>query len=313
VASYPAASCFSVAKAVVEVNDLSISLAGAHNAISLQKLAFFYINKRLTKTMQTSNWNRRPLSMSQLHYAASDALVLIDIYDELVKRLRARTGGTFKVESVMNVLDVHVEPSVKCSLCFELHDTIAELKAHRRECLKSVCSLALCVSCDEIKLLDATAMATHTSTCGRLVVDGDAEIHSPVEVGDMTLTNVHVGAKKEAGARKRVRKDDSNDALSAQPQKKQAKTQPSNKHAKAEPVAKPATDVVAKSTSELSKRKRKNKNKKKIKQTGAAAADAVPSSPPPMRVRKMSAGTLLAADDIWSEISSNLVSDQPSP
>uniref|UniRef100_K3X8W4 3'-5' exonuclease domain-containing protein n=1 Tax=Globisporangium ultimum (strain ATCC 200006 / CBS 805.95 / DAOM BR144) TaxID=431595 RepID=K3X8W4_GLOUD len=141
--SYPKASCFRVAKSVVEVNDLSISLVGSHHPLSLQKLVFLYLHRKLTKTQQTSNWNRRPLAPSQLHYAAADALVLIHLYDELMKLMAAKRDD-FQLESVMNVLDVHVAPAPKCNLCFECFDSVKMLKAHRKICAQDVRTLDIC-------------------------------------------------------------------------------------------------------------------------------------------------------------------------
>ena len=43
------------------------------------------IGKKLCKFEQRSNWNRRPLKKSQLHYAALDALVCEVLYDILKK------------------------------------------------------------------------------------------------------------------------------------------------------------------------------------------------------------------------------------
>lgn len=174
--AYPKASCFRVAKSVVEVNDLSIALVGGgHFPLSLQKLVFLYLHCKLTKTQQTSNWNRRPLAPGQLHYAAADALVLIHLYDELMKRM-ALANPTFQIDSVMNVLDVHVPPAPKCSLCFDNFDSIAALKAHRKVCTASVRTLEICVSCDEKKLVTAEAMQQHVSECSETGSDDTSRV-----------------------------------------------------------------------------------------------------------------------------------------
>lgn len=174
--AYPKASCFRVAKSVVEVNDLSIALVGGgHFPLSLQKLVFLYLHCKLTKTQQTSNWNRRPLAPGQLHYAAADALVLIHLYDELMKRM-ALAAPSFQIGSVMNVLDVHVPPAPKCSLCFDSFDSIAALKAHRKVCTASVRTLEICVSCDEKKLVTAEAMQQHVSECSEAGSDDTSRV-----------------------------------------------------------------------------------------------------------------------------------------
>lgn len=164
--SYPKATCFRVVKSVVEVNDLSVALigGGGHYPLSLQKLVFLYLHRKLTKTQQTSNWNRRPLAASQLHYAAADALVLIHLFDELMQRI-AQTQPDFAVDSVANVLDVHVPPSPKCKLCFSAFTTPGELKKHRKECTASIHTLEICTVCDEKKLITAQAMEQHVVEC----------------------------------------------------------------------------------------------------------------------------------------------------
>lgn len=272
VASYPGATCFTVAKAVVEVNDMSIHLAGSHQPISLQKLAFYYLNKRLTKTMQTSNWNRRPLSRAQLHYAASDALVLIELYDELRRRLQESQGGKFKVESVMNVLDVHVEPTPKCTLCFETFETVKLLKAHRKECLKGVRTLELCDVCDEMQLLDADARKQHIAMCGTTVDDThDADTDSPVEVSEMVMPVSVPSLSTKQRPRKRS-------------------------HGEVEALVAMEEESGALPTQKRVKRKKKSKMKGGDVETTTAGR----------RPRKMSEGSLLQADDIWSDLSKDL-------
>jgi len=44
----------------------------------------------MSKYEQISNWNKRPLRKSQIHYGALDAYILLKIYEEL-KLLIAKT------------------------------------------------------------------------------------------------------------------------------------------------------------------------------------------------------------------------------
>lgn len=43
----------------------------------------------LDKSLQQSNWRRRPLTRAQLHYAAADAIMTLRVFDELKRRLEA--------------------------------------------------------------------------------------------------------------------------------------------------------------------------------------------------------------------------------
>ena len=142
---------------------------GAHNPISLQKLVFFYLHRKLAKTQQLSNWERRPLTVGQLHYAAADALVLLHLYDELLLRIQKQRKAmtkSFRLTDVTNVLDVNLPPASKCSLCFEVFETKNALKQHRQLCLTEVRMLAICAVCDAKKLETEKGMEHHVKHCG---------------------------------------------------------------------------------------------------------------------------------------------------
>jgi nitrate reductase assembly molybdenum cofactor insertion protein NarJ len=55
------------------------------NSPSLSNLAYLLLNKPMCKYYQCSNWDKRPLLESQIHYAALDSYVLYKIYSELEK------------------------------------------------------------------------------------------------------------------------------------------------------------------------------------------------------------------------------------
>jgi hypothetical protein len=51
---------------------------------SLKQYTRTVIGKKFSKFEQCSAWNYRPLRRAQLHYAALDARILLDIYDKKV-------------------------------------------------------------------------------------------------------------------------------------------------------------------------------------------------------------------------------------
>lgn len=50
---------------------------------SLAFMTQYLLGKALCKYEQRSNWNRRPLKKSQLHYAALDAQICLKLYEIL--------------------------------------------------------------------------------------------------------------------------------------------------------------------------------------------------------------------------------------
>ncbi|MFN0109579.1 MAG: HRDC domain-containing protein [Blastocatellia bacterium] len=56
-------------------------------SFSLSSVSDHLFGLRLDKTYQLSNWKRRPLSREQLDYAALDAQIALQVYQELAERL----------------------------------------------------------------------------------------------------------------------------------------------------------------------------------------------------------------------------------
>ena len=55
----------------------------AFQSVGLSEVVLALLGKPLDKLMQTSNWNRRPLTEGQICYAAQDAHVLLTLYDHM--------------------------------------------------------------------------------------------------------------------------------------------------------------------------------------------------------------------------------------
>ncbi|RLN88740.1 hypothetical protein BBJ28_00019194 [Nothophytophthora sp. Chile5] len=300
-----------VCKGVVEVNDLSISLVGGHNPLSLQKLVFFYLHRKLTKTQQTSNWERRPLAASQLHYAAADALVLIHLYDEILLRIQkegAATATTFRLSDVTNVLDVNLSPAPKCPLCFETFEKAPELKKHRKICAIEVRKLDICSVCEGKKLVTAKVMDHHVQHCG--VQEETAE---PV-VQVKRKRSLSAG---KAGSEAKSRQEA---AVPASGRNKRRKT---TAHSKADQPTDGEEILPESSAKDQQAKKKRKKAAKKAKKTAkkSKSHDAQPAASVPAqsaatsthsdlaqkrKQRKMSMeSSLLASDAVWSQISND--------
>lgn len=60
---------------------------GLGNSVGLAKLALQYLNIEVDKGATRTNWIKRPLSDTQLHYAAGDVWYLLPLYEHLQKEL----------------------------------------------------------------------------------------------------------------------------------------------------------------------------------------------------------------------------------
>ena len=68
---------------------IAAAMAGIGAGMGYQKLVAQLTGVELEKGEQRSDWMRRPLSESQLHYAAADVVHLFDLHDQLHERLQA--------------------------------------------------------------------------------------------------------------------------------------------------------------------------------------------------------------------------------
>ena len=97
--TYPSLSSCRTVQSIVDTNTLYRFLKPEIvQEVSLKNLVLAFLHCDLLKTYQCSDWGRRPLSASQLHYAACDALVLLRLYD--VMSCEAEEKGNFDLEVI---------------------------------------------------------------------------------------------------------------------------------------------------------------------------------------------------------------------
>jgi superfamily I DNA and/or RNA helicase len=77
----------------------------------LAKLCLFLLEKTICKFYQCSNWTKRPLTNRQLHYAAMDAYILLELYEALnelkKKEVRIRDHKDFELINKKENLDLY--------------------------------------------------------------------------------------------------------------------------------------------------------------------------------------------------------------
>ncbi len=69
----------------LDIAKLNRELFNLTNTASLAFMTLKLVGKRLSKKEQISNWARRPLRKTQLHYAAMDAYLCIILYKKLIE------------------------------------------------------------------------------------------------------------------------------------------------------------------------------------------------------------------------------------
>ncbi|XP_057826819.1 uncharacterized protein LOC131038409 isoform X1 [Cryptomeria japonica] len=87
--SYEALECFYFCDGVLDLQELHITSKGG-----LSGLAKTVLGSELNKGRRMSNWEQRPLTSSQLRYAALDAAVLISIFDVCCESSSRESAGT---------------------------------------------------------------------------------------------------------------------------------------------------------------------------------------------------------------------------
>lgn len=83
VRSFPQMNCFKSMHGSLDLQKVWKRIGPGNQLSSLSKLCELHLGKPLDKRVRMSNWERRPLSSSQLSYAALDAHCLLPLYRSL--------------------------------------------------------------------------------------------------------------------------------------------------------------------------------------------------------------------------------------
>ena len=67
-----------------DLNSIATEIGVKH--IGVKKLAAIFLEQRISKGQQTSNWENEVLTPGQQRYAATDAWICVRIYNELIKK-----------------------------------------------------------------------------------------------------------------------------------------------------------------------------------------------------------------------------------
>lgn len=88
---------------------IAASMVSRDNQLGLQKLILTYVGKEIPKDETRSDWTKRPLTEGQLVYAALDVVCLLQVYDELVKKLEALKRVEWCQEECQRMVNGYLE------------------------------------------------------------------------------------------------------------------------------------------------------------------------------------------------------------
>jgi len=137
-ASYPASKCFETLCGCLETNALHRVLhPNIKHDVGLKALCHQYLHCNLVKAQQCSDWSKRPLSESQLHYSACDALVLLRLYDAVLIEIEDQFPS-FEVGQLLSSYDGTWVNRNECKHCGRFFSSPSFLQKH----LKGRCSFS---------------------------------------------------------------------------------------------------------------------------------------------------------------------------
>jgi ribonuclease D len=111
-------SCGAVPQRLFETQ-IAAGFLGFSSA-SLLSLVERILGRRLEKGDQLTDWTRRPLSATQLRYAAFDVAHLLDLHDEIDRRLRERGRLEWAMQECALALERPHEPGIPEEMWWKL-------------------------------------------------------------------------------------------------------------------------------------------------------------------------------------------------
>ncbi len=84
---------------------VAAAFCGFPDGIGYARLAKSLLRRTIDKSLQHSDWKKRPLNPDQISYALSDAIYLLQLYDQLMARLKKRRIESWAEEEMRSLLD----------------------------------------------------------------------------------------------------------------------------------------------------------------------------------------------------------------
>lgn len=142
--AYPSVKAFTDVRSIVDTTTIvKVLQPELTQTVSLKNMVKNYLHYNLIKNQQLSDWSHRPLSSSQIHYAACDALVLLRLYDAMLceaEEIAISNDTVFDLKSCMENFSVPASldyGSTDGSVCSDCSSTDAALSNRKKSGTKA--------------------------------------------------------------------------------------------------------------------------------------------------------------------------------
>ena len=83
---------------------ICISILGISNSLGYADSLDFFLKKKIDKSYQFVDWRKRPLSKKKINYASNDVKYLIQLYLEIVERLKKKKFLKIFIHAIVSYL-----------------------------------------------------------------------------------------------------------------------------------------------------------------------------------------------------------------